>query len=440
VRGAFLAMSLALLGMASRLEADVSTYANASSGGLWLNVQSDPRAVAMAGAGNAVATELPSLESNPAGLSALQGLQANLAHNFWVLDLSQEHLAAGLPLGPGMGSALSLDYMDLGSVDSYGIGTNGQPVSLGTLHPYAFDLSLGLGKDVGQGLSLGASLKLLGEHLDSSSGYAGALDLGCQWLTPLQGLDLGLSMRNLGTQLEGASLPLNVDGGFSYAIPMGMPKAALALMADLSTGLVDNQGPVFSLGEEFSPTRLLALRAGYQFGNTQLPSGFTAGLGLRQGWFRLDYAYDARGSLGGAQQLALTLDLGPAPAKAAGPSPTPTPEENQDDYHSVVDAINAKDYTRAQAMASQLNQAQQDNLKRTYEAYISPKVYIGDMDAAEQIAKILVQLDPGNAEYQERLGIIQWHLGKQAEADEHLKKAMALDPSRTYLKENLSKP
>jgi hypothetical protein len=373
-------------------------------------------------------------------LAGLKALQADLAHNFWVLDLSEEHLAAGLPLGAGLGGAISLDYLDLGSVDSYVLGANGSPVANGTLHPYAFDGSLGLGKDLGQGLALGASLKLLGEHLDSSSALAGALDLGAQWRTPLQGLDIGLAFKNLGSELEGSPLPAQVDGGAAYSVPLSGRSASLLLAVDLNSSLVNSQGPSLSLGEEFSPTRLLALRAGYQFGNTQIPSGFTLGLGLRQSWFRIDYSYDARGNLGGAQLMALTFDWGPQPSTAPSPEPAAltVSVESEEDYHGVVDAINAKDYAKAQALAARLSQAQQANLKRAYEAYISPKVYIGDMQAAEQIAMILVQLEPGNADYQERLGIIEWHLGKHEEADVHLKRALVLDPSRTYLRENIS--
>jgi hypothetical protein len=259
----------------------------------------------------------------------------------------------------------------------------------------------------------------------------------------VQGLNLGLSLKNLGGPLEGASLPVALALGSDYAIPLSSRSSSLVVAAGINSVVNAGQAPSASLGEEFWLDQLLALRAGYQFGNAQSPSGFTAGLGLRRGFLQLDYSYDARGDLGGVQQMALTIDLEHRPDPGAEPLPTPvatlTPGQEPDDYRSVTDAINSKDYVKAQAIASQLSQAQQANLKRAYETYISPNVFIGDMAAAEQIALILTQLEPANADYQARLGIIEWHLGKYGLADEHLKRAMVLDPSRTDLKDKLSK-
>jgi hypothetical protein len=437
-------LALAALGVAAALHGDVNTYANASLGASWLNLQSDPRGVAMAGADDSLDTGLAALGANPAGLSGLKALQASFEHSAWVLDLSQEHLSAGLPLAPGSAAAFSVDYLDLGSVDSYSLGANGLPVANGSLHPYAFIGSLGLGRELLPGLDVGATGELLGERLDDSNALDGALDLGGQWHTPMQGLALGLTLKNLGGQLEGASLPVVLGLGSDYAIPLSTRSSSLVVAVGASSIVNSGQAPTLSLGEEFWLDHLLALRTGYQFGDAQSPSGFTAGLGLRHAWLQLDYSYDARGDLGGVQQMSLTIDLAPRPEPTLEATPQPsaamTPAPNADDYHDVVDAINHKDFAQAQALAAQLSQTQQAKLRQAYDTYISPDVFVGDMAAAEQVALILTQLEPANADYQARLGVIEWHLGKYDEADVHLKRAMVLDPSRVDLKDKLSKP
>ena len=412
------------------LNADVQTYSAASNGGRFANVSADPGSVAMAGASVAEGGGVGSLGINPAGLSQLKGLQADFAHNFWVLDLSQEHVAAAMPFAFG-GLAASVDYLDLGSVDAYTVGANNTPIANGSLHPYAYTASLGLGRELWKGLALGVSAKMLGQYLGSSTGLAAALDLGGQWQTPLKGLALGLAARNIGTPLEGSALPIHLRSGLSYALPLASRQASMRLAADLGWNADSQDAPSLSLGEDFWPTRTFAIRAGYQFGNDQVPTGFTAGLGLRHAMLQLDYAYDARSSFSAVHQMSLTIDL--------GPRPEPEPLPNSDSYAGVVDAIHEGDLAKATTYAAQLSQAQQANLKETYETYISPSVYQGDLAKAELIAKVLVQLEPSNAVYQERLGIIEWHLKKYDEANEHLKRAMILDPSRTDLLNKLSK-
>jgi tetratricopeptide (TPR) repeat protein len=65
---------------------------------------------------------------------------------------------------------------------------------------------------------------------------------------------------------------------------------------------------------------------------------------------------------------------------------------------------------------------------------LAPAVYDGDFDAAARAAQALIALDPKNADAYMALGILDWHRGRVDECLANLRQALALDPSRDYLK------
>jgi hypothetical protein len=434
-----LACLIACLLLPPCLGADQVDTGAGQSAAAWLAVQASPRPVAMAGAFTAVAADTDGLGVNPAGLSCLEFPQIDLAHNFWILDLAQDHIAYGQPILQHGALALSFDYFNLGSVESVSLSPGGSPVSQGYLHPYASDLSLGWGQQIMVGLSWGLDAKVLDENLGvGGDSQALAGDLGMQWRPQPRGLFLGLSLLNIGSQLQGASLPLGLHLGLGYDVSRPGRRIPLMLAADVSFNPGDSQSATGSVGEEYWVASLLALRAGYQFGSDEQPNGPTAGFGLRHKGLELDYAFDGRGRLASSQQLALKYDFGQL--SVAEPV-QPEMEEDEagmaQDLHRLLDALDQGDTLTAQAQNDKLMNQVLPVRKQASEAMkeqaVQPEVFRGEFEEAEKSLQMMVKLDRSNAYNYQALGMVEWYLGRRELAVENLKKAYLLDPSRGYL-------
>lgn len=436
------ALLLVLLAAAG-LPAAQSGYGGAQSGSRWLEVQASPRAAALAGAYTALAEGSDSPGFNPAGLAGLTAAQLDLDHNFWILDLSQERLAVAEPLAGWGVAALSLDYFNLGSVESVSLSPGGQPLPQGYLHPYASALGLNWGRRIGGDLAVGLGAKALTQDLGTGTSSDLAADLGARW-TPGRGpICIGLAALDLGGTLDGASLPANLRLGLAYH----REDAPYDLTADL--GFVPQEpSPTLSLGEEYWVAKILVLRAGYQFASGTLPHGPGVGFGLRHQGLELDYAFDDRGQLAGLQQLGLTVNFGgpaTAPAPQSNPVPTvtavPTPApalQALRDLHQLLNALDQDDTrtasTLTQALGDQVLPVRQALAQQVKTGSVQPAFFNGEFAEAKRSLQVMIQLDRNNSYNYQALGNVEWFLGDEAAALEDLRRAYLLDPSRNYLK------
>src|SRR3984957_15446641 len=118
------------------------TYDVGSQTATWLNLPDSPRTAAMGDASVALGGDVNTLSVNPAGLSDLGGQQLSLMEDADVQNTDFEHIAYGLELGANEGAAVSVDYMDYGSVAEYE-QANGLLVPNGTGQPYGLGVDLG---------------------------------------------------------------------------------------------------------------------------------------------------------------------------------------------------------------------------------------------------------------------------------------------------------
>lgn len=449
---------LAALLSAAALPAAQTNTSAAAVGGRFLNLPGGARSVAMGGALGADNGSLDGLGANPAGLAGLRGLQASFTHSLWIEDSSLDHLSAGYSPRPGMGLAATLDYFNEGSVDAYSLDGGGFPQPAGTLHPFALSAGLSYGQSLGAGWQAGLSVKALDEDLGAAASAGVAADLGLRWAAPVAGLSLGVAAVNLGTPLAGAPLPASARLALAYDLEPAMHFDA-RVTGDVLWAVQDQTRPQMLAGLELAPVASLTLRAGYRAADEDTRSGAAFGLGLRLGWARLDYAYDLAGALGATQQFTLSAalpsalpkpqaqpTLQPTPAPAA-PQPGPLeavamasaapPSTPQVQAESLLQAIQTHDDAKVEA-ATQAVLAQGPALvsqvsMEVKEQRLAPAVFNGELSEAESAARALTRLEPTNALGFQALGIILWHEGDQAGCIENLRKALALEPSRTYL-------
>lgn len=298
---------LALALLPSLAFAAQENFGAGSQAAPWLKLPNSARTAALGEAAAALGDDVNSVSVNPAGLTGLGGQQLSLLHNVYVQDSAVEHVAYGMSLGEGSGFAVSLDYLNFGTVDKYKLDASNNLVADGTFNPTGMDLNAAYAKAMG-GVSLGLNAKMVSQTLDGAGSSAFGADLGALWRQSDGGLSLGLAVQNIGLgQLDGANLPLNIKAGLAYRLSVADGKDGLLFAADTNSPTADFGASAFSLGAEYSGGRLYALRGGYKLAGNGGAGGFSAGAGLTYNIATLDYAFVSQGVLGNSNQVSLTV-------------------------------------------------------------------------------------------------------------------------------------
>lgn len=326
----FRLLLIVLMAAANVVFAADNTYDVGSQAATWLNLPDSPRTAAMGSASVALGGDVNTLSVNPAGLSDLGGQQLSLMEDADVQNTDFEHIAYGLGLGANEGAAVSVDYMDYGSVAEYE-QANGLLVPNGTVDPYGLAVDLGYGCSFGP-LSVGATMELVSENLGIGENSTVGGDLGIQWRQQdPSGWAAGLAVRNFGGQLEGSNLPTVYQAGLAYYQSLLGGEQGLNFTADASVPTAEINAESLSLGAEYTGNSLWAIRAGYRFIGNNGVGGLTVGGGLKYRSIDVDYAFVNGGVLGNANLISLSI-LFPAepqtlcaPAAVATPAPTAVP-------------------------------------------------------------------------------------------------------------------
>lgn len=306
--------------LASTADARVNTGgANAAE---ILRIGIGARMPAMGEAAVAGAKGVDSLRYNPGGLGMTDRREGELSYHDVVLDVGMGSLTYASPWrrhGRDGAFAVGLTYIDYGEAKRTTVadqtGSGGS-----TFGGSDFVLSAAYGTKLRDALGVGVAGRMLSSSIDNANATAFSIDVGVQW-RPRDRLTVGAAVQNLGTGLKFFSakedLPLTIRGGVSYQINPGRWTAS----ADLEKTQDDDV--TLHLGTEYRITDAIALRAGYD-GANRSDRGITAGFGITEGNFTLDYAYVPFGDFGANHRLALRYDMGAdAPMEMEGQSSTP---------------------------------------------------------------------------------------------------------------------
>jgi hypothetical protein len=272
----------------------------------FLKMDQGARAAAMGGAYTATGDDAWSVFYNPAGTALPSRQEIVLGHNEWLQGLRNEAAAYVYPLAGGGALFGGLNALFSGSMDEY----NSSEQDIGSFSSLEGALSLGASTPFGNGYYGGAAVKGLYQKAASNSAMAWAGDAG---LLKVDGdWRVGASVSNLGTPMKLGStafaLPVMLRSGVSWH---GVKY--LRLSAD---GIKAGESPASAaLGAEgeFSsgPDSAFFVRAGYRTGSSQYAgSGASAGLGLKNGDVRIDYAYTPYGELGTSQRITIAIVFG----------------------------------------------------------------------------------------------------------------------------------
>ena len=280
----------------------------------WVELDTNAREAALGGCGVALDTGADSSAINPAWLSRLKGLDLYAMHNEWIGDTRFEHLSFGLPVAPGFGCGLLLDYAGLGSVQGTRLGTDGYIYPTDDYKFSGYRLGVGMGLRLGSfgigGACSGLSANNAGSRESASVWNVGALYRKDQGL-----LALGLNVNSVLNREETDAQSIQVRPG--VAIHYVNQSDVGFLFTTEGAYRDENPKFTFKIGGEVVTRSNISFRAGWRFyeDDSELGGGgrgFTCGLGIQESRFQLDYALNCVGTFKLAHRVSLRMTL---PAK-----------------------------------------------------------------------------------------------------------------------------
>ena len=244
---------------------------------------------------------------NPAGLAALSKSEFAV-HHFNAFFGNGDAVAIafqGARLGTVALAAYIIDYGDLDRTPRDGGG-----VPIGRITPRNVALSLSYGTDLGGGVAVGVTYKLVQFRVDCSgdstdvpttTGTTHAADVGFRYTFASVPLTMGVSLRNVGfnLQVENSAqadpLPTRLAVGIAFDLLRPVPgregeSVDVRVLADLQSGVGHGTfAPMTLVGVESGVGELIRLRGGYAFLDSDA-KGPSLGLGLKVGSMSLDLA------------------------------------------------------------------------------------------------------------------------------------------------------
>jgi len=272
----------ALLGDVSLAATDVGRTAAD-----FLLIGQGARAAGLGGAYTAVSTGATAAYWNPAGLASLNEKQVSLSHFSWFQDITVEQASFGMPVSDGLAAALSVTYVNYGTIEGYDL--SGNPT--GDIAAYDWVGGVSLGFSVTESVSLGLTGKIVNQRLDDLSASAFAADFGIRYSVDL--FTIAATVVNLGSDLRfdqvPEKLPASARIGLQFMPISDAVVTSLELEKRFQGDLLIRQG--FELG--FSDQYYL--RTGYDYLPAQngrwLATSISFGAGVRFDFAEFDYAF-----------------------------------------------------------------------------------------------------------------------------------------------------
>lgn len=308
----------------------------AQTGLKFLNVATDPRAVAMGEAVTSVEGSSTAMFFNPAGLARFSGTaHASFGTTQWIAGIDHLYASAAIatPNNDYGVFGITFQTVDYGEIIRTIRATNADGyLDVGMFRPTAFAVGLGYARALSDRFSIGGRASYvfqdLGAGFRSVDSYGNPLksdnnidvlsfDFGMFYNTGFKSLNFAMSVRNFSKEIkyqkEGFQLPLMFRIGVSINamdfITMDTDADRLLLSVD-ATNSRDYPETV-NMGGEYVFMKSLAIRGGYMFGQDE--RGFTAGIGLQQTLegigLGIDYSYTPFGIFGTVNRFALQLTL-----------------------------------------------------------------------------------------------------------------------------------
>ncbi|HIA93729.1 MAG TPA: PorV/PorQ family protein, partial [Candidatus Marinimicrobia bacterium] len=272
--------------ISAQFDTNVSGVGTTSASFLEIGVGA--RAMGMGGAYTSVIDGPAALSYNPANIVWLNGTQVEFMHNQWFIDAYHDFVGVVIPLS-GLRSSIGFHYVGL-NYDDQPVRTVNRPEGTGELYSAGdYSLAMTLARALTDRFSFGLSLKYIEERIWNTRGGAAAIDMGIFYRSHLDGLQMGMSISNFGSEIKliGRDLDTTVDpeednenvdhvpttyktdsyplpilfrAGLSYKMKLGSIGSLLSTVDVLHPS---NTTESINIGSEFGFQEMFYIRAGY---------------------------------------------------------------------------------------------------------------------------------------------------------------------------------
>lgn len=311
-----------------------------TSAGTQLLVPVGARDLAMGGASIATTHGVDAIYWNPAGLAYLEGVSSCVLSTMQIFnDIRVNYLGLGFKAGRLGQLGVSIKNFSFGEIKETTI-TDPDGIAGRTFSPTFVTAGLTYARLLTDRIKVGLSGKLIYENIPRASATAFAFDIGLQYrdLGNLPGVDFGIVLKNIGTELKysgSAFTTRAVEQGVAQTQFFDRIAASDELPAQFQLGVSyrrtvaeDNNFIVsgvfenynlgndhFSFGAEYMFRDLVALRGGYflvpNVETEDILYRFTAGIGLHYKLqnidLNIDYTYRDSQYFNGNNLFSLTF-------------------------------------------------------------------------------------------------------------------------------------
>ncbi|MDR3665983.1 MAG: type IX secretion system protein PorQ [Ignavibacteriaceae bacterium] len=256
---------------------------------------------------------------NPAGLKMLDGSPISFSFLKYLLDINLASITYSTEFENIGRFAAGIKYVNYGkftAADEFGNVT-------GEYGAGEAAFIVGYSNIIDKNFYYGISAKFIYSSLADRSSSAMAVDLGLNYNIPDQDFSAGFAILNAGGQLSTyystkESLPLDVTIGASKKLahlPLNL-SLDFHRLNDTQSDFVSHL-KAFSIGAEFTLSKVLRLRLGYDnlrrqeltIGTTAGLAGFNAGLGAVIKGYSFDYGYSSLGEIGAWHRVSIATTL-----------------------------------------------------------------------------------------------------------------------------------
>lgn len=252
----------------------------------FLKIGFGARNVAMGDLGVVSTGDMNSTFYNPALIFGNDKAQISFSHNKLIQDVSSEILGVNFSIGD-MPFVVGINSTTISDIE---VRTQPGPAE-STFNAHYFYGTISSGFQL-ESFSVGLTLKYIYESLfsDEASGFAG--DVGIYSNKLIEGVGLGISLRNIGSMSklreEPTDLPMDLRAGASYSFHFESIKSVTNFVGGLQKYL-DNDNLHIHVGAEVVYNEFFSLRGGYISGYDS--KSITYGTGILWGSFNFDYAF-----------------------------------------------------------------------------------------------------------------------------------------------------
>jgi hypothetical protein len=279
-----------------------------------LQVIYSARAMGMARAMTGMDGTIEGLQFNPAAILKIDNKVIASTFSSYFVDSNGGAVHFLLPRNEKVTWGFSAHYLNFGTMDRTEVTQNNEYLETGETFG-ASNLIFGVSgaRELNKSIDAGFTLKYVYDKIDTYSASAIAVDAGLIHHPINEKIKVGVSLRNLGTQVSyytkdkySEKLPFSFGAGLSYQL-------SKPLLAVIDFTKPSGSDVAVKFGAEYKLHQMLMLRGGYMSnsadwktgGDWDWSSGLTFGAGFNWKKYSLDYGVASYGNLGFVNQLTL---------------------------------------------------------------------------------------------------------------------------------------